>query len=66
MTDISKCPGERDGEVCSKREKCWRYLAPCSSYQSFFLPSEMGENCEDFFPRVIENINRKKKIKNDN
>lgn len=66
MTDISKCPGEHEGKVCSKREECWRYLAPCGYRQSFFIPPEMGENCEYFFPKVTENTNRKKKIKNDN
>lgn len=47
MTDITKCTGDNnDGDVCSKREECWRYFAPCSEYQSFFLPPEMGEKCD--------------------
>jgi hypothetical protein len=48
MTDISKCLNKD----CPLKEKCYRWTAPASYYQSYadFKPDENGE-CEDFYDR---------------
>lgn len=48
MADISKCRGTD----CPMKDKCWRYLAPSSKWQSYFH-AESGLNqdkneCENF------------------
>lgn len=50
MVDISKC----SGEGCDKKETCWRYLAPSSSWQSFMNPDP--KDCDHYWhtPSVEE------------
>jgi len=46
MTDISKCVNED----CPSKEKCWRYVAPGSEYQSYANFDPKGEEkCEYFW-----------------
>ena len=46
MPDITMCPG---GD-CLKKEKCYRYTAEPSSWQSYFTePPNDGEECEYFW-----------------
>lgn len=46
MTDISKC----EGKDCKKKDKCWRYTAPSSSWQAYsdFDIQYEGKKCEYF------------------
>ena len=45
-SDITKCTG-KDYPI---REKCWRYLAPDTKWQSYanFRYNETEKDCEDF------------------
>ena len=47
MADISKCA---NGETCSLRMKCYRYLVDPGRRQSYFAPPEPGPKCEYFIP----------------
>ena len=40
MSDISKCKGEG----CNKKRSCYRFLAPVSEYQSYFMDSPIKED----------------------
>lgn len=44
MADIAKC----SGVGCTKKETCYRYLAPESEMQSYMLP-EVVESCEMYW-----------------
>lgn len=48
MVDISKCANDN----CSKKEKCYRYLAPDSLRQSYccFKPNKKTNQCKHFLP----------------
>ena len=51
IDDITMCQGEYNGVVCSKREKCYRYMArPTEHWQSFFADFTPNETCEYFWP----------------
>lgn len=47
MPDISKC----EGENCRLKENCWRYKAPDSLRQTYFMeiPYKDGK-CEYYWP----------------
>ncbi len=46
MADISMC----DGEDCSKKSTCYRYLAKPNPYrQSYISPDPRGETCEAYW-----------------
>ncbi len=47
MADISKCA---NGELCSLRMKCYRYVADPGRYQSYMAPPEPGPNCDYYWP----------------
>jgi hypothetical protein len=40
MSDISKCKGEG----CNKKRSCYRFLAPASEYQAYFMDSPIKED----------------------
>jgi hypothetical protein len=40
MSDITKCKGEG----CNKKRSCYRFLAPASEYQSYFMESPVKED----------------------
>lgn len=40
MSDISKCKGEG----CNKKKSCYRFLAPASDYQAYFMDSPIKED----------------------
>lgn len=56
MADITKC----NGNMCAKKESCYRFTAPTSNYQSFFAASPIsmltGE-CKEYWE--INNGNKK-------
>jgi hypothetical protein len=57
MSDITCC----QDKACKKREKCYRFTAPKSEYQSYFVESpkttEKGiEKCDEF----IDNKGRRR------
>lgn len=46
MTDISKC----DGENCTKKETCYRWLAEADAmYQSYIYPELIAGTCIDYW-----------------
>lgn len=53
MTDISKCDGaflQGGKEVdCTRKEECWRYIAPTSRYQWYFMPETSSGGCPEFY-----------------
>jgi hypothetical protein len=52
MTDITKCSGETETEVCPLRNKCYRFLAGTGYRQSFFVftPYDFEkEECQQFW-----------------
>jgi hypothetical protein len=49
-SDIAKCPGELDGEICPLRDECRRYLVSATDWQTWMLPVTFGEGCEMFWP----------------
>ena len=44
MADITMCRGEN----CPKREKCYRYTAPVSYWQSVFTYTPEENPCDNF------------------
>jgi len=50
MTDISKC----NGSGCPLKEKCWRYLAPSSSWQSMIVAAYADGTCRNFWGCDVE------------
>ena len=55
MTDISKCGGG-DNPLC---DKCWRFLAPASTYQYFLNGKIENGKCYCFITRNEEYKNEK-------
>ena len=57
MADITMC----NGDMCAKKETCYRYTAPASDYQSFFVASPInmltGE-CKEYWEN--KNGNKRK------
>lgn len=49
MADISKCTGEG----CPIKEKCYRYTAPTSIWQSY-LDIKYEENCDYYWPNIAQ------------
>ena len=45
MSDISKC----NGEGCSKKDSCYRYLAPSSEKWQSYISVEEPDKCEYFW-----------------
>lgn len=37
MVDITKCLGEKGGDICPLRYKCYRYTSKEGFWQSYFL-----------------------------
>jgi hypothetical protein len=50
MTDLSKCQGNN----CEVREMCYRYTAPVSEPQSWLIPEQDGDDCDDFILNWME------------
>ena len=51
MTDITKCNGKLNEIPCPLKQDCWRYNAPCSQRQSFFMNApydEQKKECPEF------------------
>jgi hypothetical protein len=40
MADITKC----SGEGCHMKETCYRYTAPSSEYQSYFMGTPLNDD----------------------
>jgi len=60
MPDITMCRGEG----CGMKERCFRYLADPSHYQSFFVTSpNQGKECEHFW-EVNPDLDQEKPIDN--
>ena len=61
MADISKCA---NGETCSLRMKCYRYVVDPGMRQSYFYPPTPGSSCEYFvetYESQISNRNTRRK-----
>lgn len=59
MSDITMCKGESENCVCKLRDKCYRYTAETSRYQSWFaeLPIKNEyEKCTYYWPNQAEGI----------
>lgn len=53
MADITKC----DNENCSRKTICYRYTAPESAYQAYFL-DVFDEDCEYFIEDKLQSSNK--------
>ena len=56
MADISKCNGTHDLGECDIKNKCYRFTALASEYQSYLTGSDNGEGCEWFYPTVKREV----------
>ena len=53
MPDITMCRGEKDEKICPNRDKCYRYIANPSKWQSYFATTPDFEPvCEHFWSRT--------------
>lgn len=51
MSDITKCDGKVLDIPCPLKDTCWRYNAPCSLSQSFFMNApydEKTKTCQEY------------------
>ena len=55
MADISKCKGEG----CIKKQTCYRFLAPSSSWQSFIKPDP--SDCKMYWNNEPQQLKKRKK-----
>lgn len=62
MSDLTKCNAECSVGICPIKERCYRYMASPSTYQSYFVqaPGEWlpdgGFKCDMYWGKACENI----------
>ena len=62
MTDICKCSGEREVDICPLRRRCHRFLADSDPvFQSYFRIAPFdGGKCDYFWKRIKNGKNKTK------
>ena len=57
MADITKCPGQIGAIDCPYKEKCYRFTAKASDYQSYFMELPLkNDKCDHYWGDNNENI----------
>ena len=49
MADITKCPGQIGAIICPYKDKCYRYTAKASDYQSYFMELPLKDDKCDMY-----------------
>jgi len=57
MTDITKCKGQIGAIDCPYKEKCYRFTAKASDYQSYFMELPLKDDkCDHYWGDDGESI----------